>query len=272
MLEFFPKEYLIFKEHFLAVRQILRDKIRQPGLEPETLLQTTLQDHLPKLIADLERIGFKVSLDQARKLKRYLEVPESQRPPVTVLTSAMMEFFNRIEYDCEQRLFFVIPEDVQNYYRQPLKGWETVAIHCKEAVADIEEAAKCYVLDRPTAAVFHIMRVAEHGLRHLAKRLHVQLTHAGRKHPIEFADWDKVITGIKNKIATVRQLPHGARRQAQLELYSDAADHCDFMKDIWRNNISHARRPCKLTEAMAVFERVRDFMTFLSKAGRSIHK
>ena len=69
-----------------------------------------------------------------------------------------------------------------------------------KAIEDIRQAGNCMVAECGTAAVFHLMRVAEHGLRKLATRLHVKLTHKGSNHPIEFADWDKVITGIRNEI------------------------------------------------------------------------
>ena len=69
---------------------------------------------------------------------------------------------------------------------------------------------------------------------------------------------------IKNKITRARTAPAGPKKQAKLEFYSDAADHCVFMKDIWRNNVSHSRKPYKPGEAQAVLERVRDFMIFLA--------
>jgi hypothetical protein len=46
--------------------------------------------------------------------------------------------------------------------------------------------------------------------------------------------------------------------------YSDAADHCEFMKDIWRNNVSHTRKAYSDPEAVAVLQRVREFMEFLA--------
>jgi len=55
------------------------------------------------------------------------------------------------------------------------------------------------------------------------------------------------------------------RKSQKIEHYSDAADHCTYMKDIWRNSVSHTRKPYSFTEAVAVFERVRDFMQLLTK-------
>jgi hypothetical protein len=129
-----------------------------------------------------------------------------------------------------------------------------------EAAEDIRAAGNCLAVDCSTAAVFHLMRAAEFGLRRIARKLRVRLTHSGSRQPLEFADWEKVITGVKNSISKARTIPPGPKRQARLETYSDLADNCTYMKDIWRNNVSHARKGYNSAEATGVMERVRDFM------------
>lgn len=37
------------------------------------------------------------------------------------------------------------------------------------------------------------------------------------------------------------------------------------MKDIWRNTVSHTRKAYNQPEALAVMERVKDFMRFLAR-------
>ncbi len=155
------------------------------------------------------------------------------------------------------------PRSIKYFERFALFGIE-VSLHVPEAADDIREAGNCIAVGCNTAAVFHLMRVAEHGLRKLAKKVKVTLTHSGKLQLIEYAEWDKVITGVRNEIAKSRSLPSGPVRKSRLEMYSDAADHCVFMKDIWRNAVSHTYKPYKESEAIAVFERVRDFMVFLA--------
>jgi len=93
--------------------------------------------------------------------------------------------------------------------------------------------------------------------------------YSGNRQPIEYADGEKVLVAIKNAIAAARSIPSGKKRQDRLELWSDAADHGTFMKDIWRNNISHTRKPCSVIDADAAFGRVHEFMEFLAaKEGR----
>jgi hypothetical protein len=104
------------------------------------------------------------------------------------------------------------------------------------------------------------MRVAEHGLRALAKKLRVALTYKGKHQPIEFADWEKMITAIRNKVNTARETFSGKKRAETIQRYSDLADHCSYMKDIWRNEVSHTRKPYVDREALIVLQRVRGFM------------
>ena len=54
------------------------------------------------------------------------------------------------------------------------------------------------------------------------------------------------------------------KRSTDLEKLSDAEDHCVFMKDIWRNAVSHTRKPYNESEAKFVLERVHGFMQFVT--------
>jgi hypothetical protein len=143
---------------------------------------------------------------------------------------------------------------------------EAVIIHFPETAEDIRSVGNCLAVELPTAAVFHLMRVSEHGLRRLAKELRVKVEHKGKPHPIEYADWEKVIDNINKRIAATRKQRLGPKREEKLQYYSNAADHCTFMKDLYRNPVSHTRKVYSPTEAMGVFERVHAFMQLLTKA------
>ena len=170
-----------------------------------------------------------------------------------------------IEADLEEKLFIFVPDkDAEPLYEMK-EVWGPVWELLPDARGDVEESLSCHALDRHTASVFHSMRVAEYGLRHLARKLRIKITHTKKPMPVEFAAWDTVITAIKFKIEDVhKHVPKGPKRQALLERYSDAADHCLFMKEIWRNNVSHARHAYKKPEALGAIERVRDFMRFVA--------
>jgi hypothetical protein len=170
-----------------------------------------------------------------------------------------------IEIELGKQCFFYFPFPNDKYFEQEKLFGDEVYEKFENARQDLKDAGNCLAASLPIGCIFYLMRVAEHELRRLAKKLHVILTHSGKSCPIEFGDWNKIITGIKDKISEARTLPVGARRQAKLEAYCNAADHCEYMKDIWRNNVSHARKPYKDSEAERAFERVRDFMIFVAR-------
>lgn len=160
-----------------------------------------------------------------------------------------------------RRFMYIAADEAQYWENCEIFGKYFVLVFPKPACFEMLEAGKCFAAGRGTACVFHCMRVAEYGLRKLARKLKVTLADKGKKQPFEYGDWNKVITAIKNKIETeIRRQPNNARRAAALQFYSSAADHCEYMKDIWRNELMHTRRMYSKSEALGVINRVRDFI------------
>ena len=158
------------------------------------------------------------------------------------------------------------PEELSKYYDKGKLFGDAVFDAFPSARFDIREAGNCLACDNNTAVVFHLMRVAEHGLRSIAKKVGIKLTDKGKPQPIEFATWDKVITAINNKITAARTLPQGPKKTKSLQFYANAAENCTYIRDIWRNEISHTRKSYDDFEAKAVLSRVRDFMRLLAES------
>jgi hypothetical protein len=138
--------------------------------------------------------------------------------------------------------FLYLPGHGPKYFAQDRLFGDAVYEKFPSARHEVTEAGNALAFSLYSACVFHLMRVAEHGLRKLARRLDVRLTDKTSFLPLEYADWHKIITGIRGKIEAERKVSSGPRRQEKLEMYSNAADHCEYMKDIWRNTASHARK------------------------------
>jgi hypothetical protein len=167
------------------------------------------------------------------------------------------------EADLEKHKFaFVLPAKAD--VMAEMLNWSEIRQSFASAIDDIDSAAECYALEQNTACVFHLMRVAEQGLRSIAKKAGVKLTDKGKRQPIEFATWDKVIAGIRSEIAKARTLPQGPRKNRKLQFYSDAAENCAYIRDVWRNEVSHTRKNYNDGEASGVINRVKDFMQLLA--------
>jgi hypothetical protein len=207
--------------------------------------------------------NLEISTQNAQSMKQRLERehPYTASEMLAELTLLMQTIIQELS---KRKLAYIAPPyDV--YFEQEKLFGDSVFDIFPEARQDVKDAGNCLAASLPTACVFHLMRVSEHGLRKLATKLKVKLTHSGKPCPLEFGDWDKVITAIRNKILEARKLPAGPKRQAKFEAYSNAADHCEYMKDIWRNNTAHARRPYSHNEALGAMNRVRDFMELLAR-------
>ena len=198
-----------------------------------------------------------------------LATPYISRPLDQLTASEVRSELNRVKEtiikELSERKFLFIPKELTLFLDSDALFGHAVAQVFPSGKEDIRESGNCLAADCNTACVFHLMRVGEHGLRRLARKLRVRLTHTGKNCPIEFADWDKVVTAIRGKIAEARKKPSRPKRQALLEAYSNAADHCEYMKDIWRNNMAHTRNPYSASEAIVVFGRLQDFMQFLGR-------
>jgi hypothetical protein len=161
-------------------------------------------------------------------------------------------------------LYLTVPQGVAGYYDKEKLLGDAVFNAFPEARHDVRESGNCLACDNNTAAVFHLMRVAEHGLRNIAKKVGIKLIDKGKPQPIEYATWDKVITAINNKIIAAQKLPQGPRKSRSLQFHADAAENCSYIKE-WRNETSHTRTRYNCSEATSLLIRVRDFMCLLAE-------
>jgi len=129
---------------------------------------------------------------------------------------------------------------------------------------DIKAAGNCLAAECSTAAVFHLMRVAEYGLRALARDRRIQKLPKGPA-PIELATWEEIIRELEKAETAIQGYPKTLAREAQFDFYHGAMMQFKRFKNIFRNRVMHAREDFGRTEAMGVYENVRDFMQTLAR-------
>lgn len=171
-----------------------------------------------------------------------------------------------IESELQYRRFAYVPTGNALLHDKFALNWDAIWSRFPASKEDSLRAADCYALEQDTACVFHLMRVSEIGLRAIAKKMRVTLKDKGKPMPVEFATWDKVINGIRTKITQAHAMSKSVRRAKQLQFYSDAADRCTYIRDIWRNEAAHTRKNYNHGEALGVLTRVREFMELLAKS------
>jgi len=202
-------------------------------------------------------------LDDSGSFSRLLKVLKGEAKTKTPIPSLILAVRSNISHQLTQHRFMYMSDAEATYYDQERLFGNEVHESFRDARLDISSAGNCIACGLYTASAYHSMRVAEFGLRRIAKKLRVKLTNRGKPITVEYATWDEAITACTNKITDIRKKPVGKKKEELLVFYSDAGQHCLFMKDIWRNNISHTRKAYNQPEAIAVLERVKDFMKFL---------
>lgn len=166
-----------------------------------------------------------------------------------------------IQNNLNSRKFMFIPADQASYWDDcDIFGKNFIASFPDKACIEMIEAGRCFAVARGTACVFHCMRVAEYGLRKLAKQLRVDITDHGKPCPIEYGTWSKIITAVRNKLDDLRKQAASKRKEELIQRYSSIADQCEYLKDIWRNELAHTRRFYNKAETLGVINRVRDFI------------
>lgn len=170
-----------------------------------------------------------------------------------------------LEYDLESRHSYahIVPERREYAFQDHLFG-EKVSEQFPSARYDIREAGNCFAVDANTAAIFHLMRVAEYGLRALAydRRVKVQ------KGPFDLATWEDLIKELERAENAIHGYKKTHAREAQFKFYHGVMMEVRSFKNIWRNPYAHTRAGFKeddeRKEAKRVMERVGDFMKMLS--------
>jgi hypothetical protein len=166
-----------------------------------------------------------------------------------------------VNNDLWKRRFAYIPVVKADIHDNMGHSWELVWKQFPSVKEDAEEAANCYGLGCNTASVFHLMRVAEYGLRALARERKIKLP---RGRPLEWADWQDLIAALNKKVDVIANKKRGPARDVALEFYRAAVGQFQAFKDAYRNNVMHTRDSYDEHKAASVLSHVREFMTILS--------
>lgn len=182
----------------------------------------------------------------------------------TVATAEALfkELTDHIIAELTQSSFLVIPPGRRAMYvqREPQFG-PKVANRFGDGNDDIAAAARCVALEEWTAAVFHLMRVVEHGLHALAAKMQIPMSAT-----IEIEQWHNIIDQIEAEIRRLDQtLPRGPAKSETLQFYSEVASNFRYFKDAWRNHVSHSRKTYDERAALAVWDHVSTFMQELAE-------
>ncbi len=183
-------------------------------------------------------------------------MPLSPRQCITEIDGLLGSIIDELK----DRKFTFIPLLKTDYFEHDALFGQEVKVAFPSAQQDIKEAGNCLASDSNTAAVFHLMRTVEHGLRAIAKILCVTI----QNKDIEMADWHNINAAKRIKIKGIQGQPgRTIEKNKELDFYLSILDEVERFKTM-RNDIMHTRGIYGPNEAQGVHDRVRDFMKRLA--------
>lgn len=217
MFEIHAPSFLRAATEIARMRQVLNGV--ENSSEKDAVLEPSTVDNLkPKVVTlyhEVDQIGAKLACVSADRFYGYLcEVP------CVVTFSEVAQALRDIESRFADHLgfvkLFVIPEERAVLFQ----GADKLLSHQAAALFpsiwfDCEEAAKCLCLGRPSACVFHTMRMLEIAIGSFAKRLEID-------DPVKASDrnWGNMLGKINE--ALNRKHPKSTRLQESLAQRHDA--------------------------------------------------
>lgn len=185
--------------------------------------------------------------------------------------SEMPHLIDAVQHEIGARQFFVLSDRTESYFERANLFGREVSEGFPSACFDIQEAGSCLATDRSTAAVFHLMRVAEWGLRALCADtglLRIKNKSKGgtvRYTPISYVDWEQMLSQLHPKIdAKINRLRRGKVKQQSQEFYYPLLQDLRAFRDAWRNHVMHTRAIYTVDDALAILNHVKRFMRSLS--------
>ena len=148
-------------------------------------------------------------------------------------------------------------DQAQYFERDDLFG-EQVAQHFTEASIDIAEAGKCYAVGRYTACVYHAMRVAEHGLKAIAKRVDFPIPPDGR------LIWERVLAYIDAELKK-SYLDRKDVFKGDMDWLADVSAQMHAVNVAWRRRVAHIERTYTPDQAERIFNATKGLMQHLSE-------
>jgi hypothetical protein len=131
---------------------------------------------------------------------------------------------------------------------------------------DLMEAGNCAAFDLHTAAVFHLMRVVERGLRALAKSLGIDKIN---EKELEYVGLNPLIVEVEKTIETVVKpialSKNSEQKDDDLRYYRGLLVELRHFKDVDRDPVSHTRKTYDPETAPVVFRNVESFMKRLAE-------
>lgn len=270
MIKFFAHDF-IYRLHTLEHSQLRAREaiVTKLSTDPDQDFKEQLSEFLEKMRKYLIQLNLEVSLDRLGRFAHLIKGGSFGEDKCSweVADREITELLNCILNESGSRHFAFIPSERAKYFEQEKLFGDDVYNNFESARPEIKNAGNCIAADLYSAAVFHLMRAAEHGLRTLALNDPVKII---LPFPLEYAGWQDMIDKIEAHKKTFVAMTRGPAKDEELSFFQTALIECNYFKDLWRNPAMHTRLNPNEADAISVYIRTKDFMQNLSKRIKEI--
>lgn len=177
----------------------------------------------------------------------------NSRQPVSLIGNLAHELNRTLQREMSAVALFGISGTELNFHSNAIAMFgDDVMEAFPEICFDVDEAGKCYSLRRPTACVFHLMRVMECGLQAIGKQL-------GMDDPKP--NWEPILKKID---AEIKKKHEDREFKGQTDFLASISAHMHAVKVAWRNRVMHFGEKKTQEEAFTIFHATRGLMQALA--------
>lgn len=240
------EEEKLFKDGFVESHGILGFLGR---IRPAYVSQKE-KDRIEQYLSEAERLASDLALDAAHVTARQIRYGfRSDEYKKSLLAEHLNELRGRLHDQLASRQFVhVKPLYVEFYQQNDLFG-QIVNDCFPSAIDDIQDAGTALAVGLGTSCVMHLMRVAEVGLKALAKELDVPYS----------VSWEAYLTKIEKSISIKHSLKPAEWKKNEA-FFRDFSGDLVTIKNAFRNPTMHVERTYSQQEAEQVFLAIKTLM------------
>jgi hypothetical protein len=177
---------------------------------------------------------------------------EGRNYTIPQISDAILEVSTRLRDELEARKLYVVSAE-RSAYVSDNQFSSLVRDRFPDAIPDMDEAARCFAFERPTACIFHLMRVTEYGINSIAELLGM-------------TDHNPTWEPIIKKIDAELKADYKDRKfKGNQDFLANATTHLHAVKVAWRNKTMHVEKINTTEHAKEIYDATRGFMRYLAE-------
>jgi hypothetical protein len=179
-------------------------------LEDQGVISRFEIDGMQQLIAEASKVAKALDLRSTKQRLRLFTLKLQFNMTNADCLTEIKVLQESIKADLVECHFYHYPRSKLEFLMGFYPRWNPIADKFPLVKAEALAATDCYAMGHDTASIFHTMRVAEHGLRALAKERKITLP---RDKHIDWGQWQEIIKELNDEIKAIGQKSAGGAGQ-----------------------------------------------------------